>query len=355
MKHVHHLFFSLAFAGALVSGVGAGAQVASNGDGTASIGPFTAQAERLAVDDVFPSFVVENSALYSAGVGLRNRSGGAIEISGLEPWQEVRSGYLYWNVLSLADQTAEAGYGEGSSLYIQRVSPTRSPPRLLEGEVVGMGGTPCWGQTDTNTVYRARVRANVLTGNGTYLITPDPEYVTRTDGSPPWGYSGSVMVNGASLFVIATGDSVVSLYDSPLAGTDYVGSPGLSARIRFPRQAWEAYETRVHIVSSDGQSFGPFPEVTFGLAGEDTLINGTAVAGPSSESGSGSELNGADGGPLVQLWDTSMHDISALVPSGVRGFTLTFATDVPQNSTATDCLVPVAVGVERRGGYTAGE
>jgi len=60
----------------------------------------------MTLSTVKPSFRFSQSNLASAGVGLRNRRTGAIELGDVRG--EVRRAYLYWNLISTGTPRTEA-------------------------------------------------------------------------------------------------------------------------------------------------------------------------------------------------------------------------------------------------------
>ncbi|MBN8290671.1 hypothetical protein JI664_01720 [Rhodobacter sp. NTK016B] len=278
-----------------------------------------------------------DSALYSGGVGLRNRGYGAIEISGIPSGATVRNGYLYWNIIT----SGTPGPGQ-RILYIQRLYPNRSGFYRVTGTQVGQGSTPCWGGT-YNTVYRAWVGRNIITGNGTYGLTVPAWAFGRTDGSLPWGNVVHPSINGASLFVITTGDRYVSLYDRPMAGQMFYSYDGLSVNAASPWAARNSYSTILHFAQSDGQYGNPGLTLSSAVADESVQVNGTYISGPLSTRRTDGDWNGDAGGSYAQLWDHVVHDVSDLVDSGDTYVAIQHAGETG----SSDCLVPVALGMER--------
>ena len=94
-------------------------------------------APSVSLGSISPSVVFRGAQFGSSGVGLRNRAGGAINISGVNT--PVKGAYLYWAVL-----TNGAAPPSTKVINIQRTAPTMGTSVAVTGTVIGTGAAPCW-------------------------------------------------------------------------------------------------------------------------------------------------------------------------------------------------------------------
>lgn len=332
MKNLRKLLSAAALCGAVLSVLPAFAQ-----EGGTAPAPAVDSQAATDVGRIRWFRVYGDSALFSGGTGLRNRADGAIEISGIPAGATVRRGWLYWDIITYSQPTTLE-----RTLYIQRLSSPRSGRRAIVGTVIGQGASPCWGGT-YNTVLRAWVGSRIINGNGTYGIQVPDNTFGRTDGSLPWGNVTFPLINGASLFVVTSGSGNVALYDAPMAGQMFYSYNGLTVSLRVPPGARNYYHTNLHFANSDGQYGNPGLFLSTPVAIENVLVNGVNIAGPLSTLLTDGDWNGRSGGSYAQLWDHVVHSVDDHVPYGSARIDITHAGE----STGQDCLVPVAVGVER--------
>jgi hypothetical protein len=276
------------------------------------------------------SFRVFGSAQFATGgVGLRNRPGGTIEVSGVV--KPVKATYLYWAVI-----TQGAAPDRVRSLRIRRLHPTPSAAAVVDGTTVGTGASPCWGGNRT-TVFRAAVPRSIANGNGTYSVALNADAGGSTAGGDPWAGSPLPAWEGASLVVVGTGSDKVAIYDRKLAGKTFHGDPGLRYDLLLPTGAAGSSRALFHSIGADGQR-GESLEAIPPAAREVTTVNGVAVAGPGS-AGRNGDWNGDAAAPLGQLWDDTGHDITdALQAGGAAQLRIRITASGP----GSDCLVPVA-------------
>ena len=145
-------------------------------------GPQAALAAVSVAEPVRPTEVIKGDHI-AAGVALRNRGGGVINLRGAPPKATPIAAFLYWDIL--ADQA------ERSAI----VSVNGAP---VEASVIGKGASPCW-SPGANFAYRAKVPLNLLyIGiNGDYKIAGIPS--SEGFGMDPWQSStGPIMAEGAN-------------------------------------------------------------------------------------------------------------------------------------------------------------
>jgi hypothetical protein len=285
---------------------------------------------------VRPQRTFTNAAAVSAGVGLRNRGSGGIELSGMPPGVEVTHARIYWNLITSGAPPAAA-----ANISIQRLGAGGSTPATVSGTIIGTGQTPCWGGTQ-NTVYRAIVPLRVVNGNGTYLVTLPAGIPGRVDGASPWtglgGGSTLPAYNGASIVAVFERMGARTLFfEEPLSGVMFANS--LIANLYIPPASRTGSTSFLHMINSDGQSGNPGPGDSATLALEQTRVNGVLVSGRSSPGHDG-DWNGAQGGRFTQLWDNAVRNVSASVPASAARARIRVTANL-------DCLVPVAAVLVR--------
>lgn len=258
-----------------------------------------------------------NAQYATASVALRNRAGGLISLSGVA--KPVKAAFLYWAVID-----------NGSALASEKtVTLTTGPgaPTPLKGKLVGTGPSPCWGGTNIN-VYKATVPSRVVSDNGTYQVTLSDGSFGSATGGDPWVEAPSYPLwDGASLVVVGTGSSRVSLFDKGLAGNTFTSSFSYTLQLSGAARSPVLFES----IGADGQ-IGISRSATAGVPGKTTTINGVSVAGPGSTIGD-SDYDGRAGSPLPLLWDDAGHDISAAA-SGATSLRVAIGN-------TGDCATPV--------------
>lgn len=272
---------------------------------------------------IFASNVYTNAQYGTGGVGLRNRAGGALNVSNVN--KPTKAAFVYWAVITTGAPTAAV-----KSVKIQRIAPTASAVATVAGTAIGVTASPCW-SGDTTTVYKAAVPLGIANGAGTYQITLLAGASGATAGGDPWFSAQKLpLMEGASLVVVGTGKANVSIFDRPLAGNMFSGN--LTYTLGLPVAATGRNVTFDNI-GADGQ-LGASRDANPAISGEITTINGIPYAGPGSDLVD-SDWNGAIAGPLPQLWDTTGHQINDAAPAGTTS--LNVSVDA-----FSDCLVPVA-------------
>ncbi len=292
----------------------------------ATLGARTGAAEasaptELALGTIAPSNNYTAAQYGTGGVGLRNRPGGALNVSGVN--KPTKAAFVYWAVVTNGAPAAAV-----KSIKIQRTAPTASAAATVAGAAIGVTDSPCWGG-DRTTVYRAAVPLAVANGNGTYQVTLLAGASGATGGADPWFSPVKFpLMEGASLVIVGTGAARVSLFDRGLAGNMFFDN--LTYTLRLPVAATGG-NVIIDNIGADGQ-LGSSRDAY--ISDETTTINGIPYAGPGGID-TDSDWNGAIAGPLPQLWDTTGHQINDAAPAG------TTSLNISVNSFG-DCLVPVA-------------
>lgn len=280
----------------------------------------TAAPASVAIGAVNHSIRYTSASFATGAVGLRNRSEGGIEVSGVVG--PIKLAILYWAVITQGAPTATH-----SNVYLRKSGAYVN----IAGAAIGTGATPCWGG-DRTTVYRGIVPSSVASGNGHYTILLRSGANGSTAGQSPWVASVPPLVEGASLVIIGTGPSTVSVYDIGLAGRMFFDT--LTYRLNTVSVA-SAVEVLFHNIGADGQK-GIGVGGLFQTSGEITTLNGRRIAGPGSPVND-SDWNGAVAGPLPQLWDNTTHWVTSQARAGTTPTVLPFVVTAPD-----DCLVTVA-------------
>jgi hypothetical protein len=293
-----------------------GAAGASGRPGANAVAPAS-----VAVGLVNHSIRYTGASFATGAVGLRNRSEGGIEVSGFTG--PVKLALLYWAVITNGAPTAAH-----SNVYFRKSGGSFVN---IAGSQVGVGQSPCWAGNRT-TVYRGVVPSSVANGNGHYIILLRAGANGSTAGQSPWVSSVPPLVEGASLVIIGTGVSTVSVYDVGFAGRMFFDL--LTYQLNSVSVA-NAVEVLFHNIGADGQ-IGNGVGAIFEASRETTTLNGRTVAGPDSPAND-SDWNGAVAGPLPQLWDNSTHWVTTQARAGATPTRLPFVVNAPD-----DCLVTVA-------------
>lgn len=291
--------------------------------GTSAALSGSSAASELSIGYVYPSNVYTGAQYGTGGVGLRNRAGGALNVSGVN--KPAKAAFVYWAVITNGAPPAPV-----KSVKIQRIAPAPSAAATVIGTAIGTTASPCWAG-NTTTVYRGAVPLAIANGNGTYQVTLNPGASGSTTGGDPW-YTATTLplMEGASLVVVGTGQANVSLFDRGLSGNMF--SSTLYYTLALPTAA-TGRNVIIDNIGADGQ-LGKSRDGATATSSESTVINGYYVAGEYSPTND-SDWNGAIAGPLPQLWDNTGHQINASAPAG----TSYLSVSVYANG---DCLVPVA-------------
>jgi hypothetical protein len=324
-------FGSVITAALLASAAPAAAQENSAWGTPSAIAPSASRAAAasasVAAGDINAAIRINSASLASGGVGLRNRREGGIEISGATG--PVKRALIYWAVITSGAPTTAV-----DRIELKREG-TGAAFTTIVGTQVGIGGSPCWGGNRT-TVYRANVPLSIATGNALYHVRLKPGGNGSFAGGSPWSGTAPTLplFEGASIVLIGTGPSTVLVYDSGLAGKMFFDS--LTYTLNSPVSVANALEVVVHNIGADGQNGEQPPLPSASAAGEITTLNGRRIAGPGS-AGVDSDWNGGVAGPLPQLWDTTVRNVTSVAKVGSSPVRLPFTISAPN-----DCLVPVA-------------
>ena len=174
-----------------------------------------------------------------AGTAMRNLGRGNIVIKGIPAGSKPVAAYLYWNIISPKNTTAnKTGKFNGVT---------------ITGAAVGQAPTPCWGGgTDYSWTYRATVTSLVTATNKTYNLTNFASGVT--DGSEPGSAVVMPLLEGASLVIIysqsAYPTTTILLYNGAVTTNGILG-PADTAIAPFP--AYKSYLAYTSFIVADGQ------------------------------------------------------------------------------------------------------
>jgi hypothetical protein len=248
----------------------------------------------------------ENASYGTGGVGLRNRGGGVLNVSGVV--RPVQDAYLYWGILF---STAQPTYPLSSVCFRQIYPNTCLFGTTLRGTLLGVGADPCWGSTGI-AVYRSRVPRDLLSdnGNGSYEVVLEPGASGLTDGSDPYPPANQVFpeADGVSLVVVGTGLYTVSIYDQGFTATTF-GLDSLTYTLNFP--VIPQYSALWDNIGADGQTGVSRLDDSIDSA-KTTTINGVLIAGAGGQDND-ADWNGSAGLPIPKLWDDTGHDITSAV------------------------------------------
>ena len=234
----------------------------------------------------------------AAGIGLRNSGQGVIQLRGAPTGAVPVAAWLYWGIITAKADEAQAHRAvfNGSE---------------LTGEKVGTAAQPCWFKTPPASLthvfeaYRAEVLPLVRqTINHDYAVSV-PISAKKT-GEDPWASPGPPpYVEGASLLVVYSHGSLKRsswfyLHD---------GAELLLDELRFRHELDPPLpavkELRHTRLGADGQRrAGYYPTAAFRTIFAATGIADKQISGPGSLIDPTSDWQGADGGPINQLWDT---------------------------------------------------
>jgi hypothetical protein len=273
----------------------------------------------------------------TGGVGLRNRGAGGIEISGVTA--PVAAAYIYWAVLTNGPAPAAAG-----KIQVQQVFPAVSAATTLVGAVIGVGASPCWAGTNTNTVYRAQIPLAVATGNGLYNVTVPRAGAGTRNGSDPYLVIVPPLWEGASIVIVGSGPGTVSIFDGGLAGNMFIPNVAFNYNLLLPA-ATSGKQVLLDNIGADGQHVPAQSRVATvpAMTDEMSTVNGFPMAGPGSAYYD-SDWNGSSGLPVPELWDDTGHDITLGAPAGTLNLSVTIFNG---GAVPADCLVTVANVVQQ--------
>jgi hypothetical protein len=169
-----------------------------------------------------------------------------------------------------------------------------------------------------HAVFRSEVPTWLASGNGAYEVTLAKGASGLTDGSDPWEKPAFPGAEGASLVIVGTGTSTVSIYDAGFTATTFATlTKGLLYTLNLPRVAsgglWDN-------IGADGQSGDGRSAVPL-ISLKTITINGVVMAGPGGLASDNPRFpynteagwNGYAGLPIPQLWDDTGYDISGAI------------------------------------------
>ncbi len=290
------------------------AQLALAG-GNGTVVPGAGTTDKYFVDlTVEPWLVIDDAALVTNGVALRNCTEGWVHLRGVPQGRKVLKAFLYWN---LADDQAV-----GNNFWLATFNGA-----MVTGTKVADSADACWGNIGNHT-YRANVTPLLppRRPNGNYEIVVRFNGLTSTTGQHPWApvEPQKQRINGVTLFVLYEApDSSVLLYDN-LNGSMFAFQGDFI--LRHPGYSGHALFT---MTGADGQRGAGYDNTA---SNEITTFNGAQIAGPPVAA---SDWDGTAGWPLTQLWDVHTHHV-----------TLSDRGSIVSYTSPGDCLVPAAFALE---------
>lgn len=275
---------------------------------------------------VSPLATFTNAQYATAGVGLRNRQLGAIQISGVAA--PVKRAYLYWAYLfSTSPAATQTAHLCNAALGCVSNS----------GALVATGADTCW-KSQGIAIYRSDV-TSIVKGNGLYQISLPQTASATNSGADPWTSLTFPAAEGAALVVVGTGKRNVAIYDKGIAGATFFGSTSYELNIpggvKTTPVQWDN-------IGADGQTSANGASGV-GVGKEKTYVNGMQIAGPgvdvTANGVTDSDWDGVLGSPLPRLFDVTSHILpAAATPVGKTSLAVSFSSV----GETFDCLTPVA-------------
>jgi hypothetical protein len=262
----------------------------------------------------------------TAGVAMRNRRLGAIQISGIVA--PVKKAYLYWAFLYSSTPAATQSV---------RFCNPGSQCSTRSGSLIATGADTCW-KSSGIAIYRADVTA-ATSSNGLYSIRLPSSASADDSGASPWSSLAFPAAEGAALVVVGTGTRKVSIYDRGIAGATFLGSTSYTLNIpggvATGPVLWDN-------IGADGQA-GLAGGRGFGLSKEKTFVNNVQIGGPGTNVDANgvtfSDWDGGIGSPLPQLFDVTTHTLPTAAASvGTSALAIRYTS----SGTKYDCVSPVA-------------
>jgi uncharacterized repeat protein (TIGR01451 family) len=226
---------------------------------------------------------VATGGVTAAGTGLRNRDNGEIAITGVPAGAVVTRAVLTWAVLYTSPVPSDQVTFEGTLI-------TADLTQTVSSDV-------CWGEL--NTIGFAADVTDLVSGNGVYLIADPVNGVVREDSNPS---PVLPVTDGASLIVFYGGigfdDQVVSdfTYSAESSGDNVRNLTGINSA---------GGAATLYLAGPDGQNNG----------GEEVRVTGFGVLNFNDSWNGSDPQEGADFA-IGNLWDTDVHDVSSILPSG---------------------------------------
>ena len=258
------------------------------------------------------------------GVATRNAGFGTIRLRGAPNGATRVRAFLYWGEI-----IAGPAIPLTQNVVFNGV--------LVTGNLIGVSAPPCW-PGGFFVAYRASVIALIAPAiNGDYRVSGLPSSVV--DGRDPWLHAPvpapTPLSEGASLVVVYAHPSV------PVAARVFInhgavmffGGVGINNPLPAPVPP---YGTLKHTrLGADGQVlFSTFASAP--ITSETTFLQAVQIKGPGSGFNTDSDWNGADGGPLNQLWDTNTSSLFGNpIPPGAVNYVVRYISN-------GDCIVAVA-------------
>ncbi|MGD2114112.1 MAG: hypothetical protein PVG07_03605 [Acidobacteriota bacterium] len=268
----------------------------------------------------------------AAGTGTRNAGYGTIRLRGVPPTARKVSAFLYWSVIH------QGPYPTNPTIYFNGFQ--------RRGSVVNATAFPCWGPNSTHVTYRTWVFPFIVPGiNSDYTVTGIASGLTT--GQDPWVPFNTVfpLAQGASLVVLYTDKAIprgtwVQIHHPQSTG--FFGTLTYTHTLFRPITADSIRHTRI---GSDGQVGGGQPNIS-SMTDERTFLAGPVPAPYTQIRGNGcypagsedSDLNGTDGEPMNQLWDTHTMDVTGVIAPVAYSYRVQYTE--PQGP-IRDCVLPV--------------
>lgn len=268
----------------------------------------------------------------AAGTGSRNAGYGTIRLRGVPPGATAVSAFLFWSTIQQQGPIAlnQTVVFNGSS---------------VTGSFIGSAPQPCWNSNGITVAYRASVLPLLQPGiNADYPVLRLPSNLTN--GQNPWNPPSTALPlsQGASLVVLYTHSSIpagtwVQIHH-PITQTPQVfGTFTYNHFLNLPIAQAAVKHSRI---AGDGQVGGGLANVN-ATTNEQTFIAGPPGSpfvqikgnGSYAQGNEDSDLNGTDGEPLNQLWDTHTMNIPGTITpgAGVTSYQVRYVSN-------SDCVVP---------------
>ena len=268
----------------------------------------------------------------AAGTGTRNTGYGTIRLRGVPAGARKVSAFLYWSEIYQGPIPANP------TIYFNGFKRT--------GVIVNSTPFPCWGPNATHVTYRTWVFPHIVPGiNSDYSVTGLASGLTT--GQDPWVPYNTVfpLSQGASLVVLYTDRSIPSgtwVQIHHPQTTQFFGTLTFTHFLTLPITADSIKHTRI---GSDGQVGGGMPNIS-SMTDERTFLGGPSGTplvqirgnGCSAIGSEDSDLNGTDGEPMNQLWDTHTMGVSGVITPPATSYTVQYTEPTPP---ILDCVLPV--------------
>lgn len=299
--------------------------------------------------EIVPAKIWYDTDHATAAVGLRNRLGGGIELSGVPICcDQAEAVILHWSYTGVgADAPPDL-----DKIRILRVTPPGPYSwQIIQGELVGESDVNCWEFNSTARVYRKVLTAAERAAlgfdsgvNGSFAVSLMPGTTPIMGGRDPWatnGYADELAAaDGVALTAVYHASCCedemgkTMLFDAAVDGYDGLAGKLFNTSASYVLHGLEVAnqsESRFTFISFGGQT-GHGGEIDGAVAGEVMKINGVDASGLASYATR--FYDGASGLSSPQLMDARSveHELTA----GQSDVTIEVFGD-------KDCVVPGAV------------